>query len=249
MSNRLTRKEIKHDIREDQVKVGIERTFDYVANNSRKIAAAGAAVLLVILAAIGIRWALEERREEGSRALGRAVTVAQAQIAAEGEEPDPDHLSIPTFASEEARREKAKELLQGVVDEHGGTPADVAKVYLARILFDEGDTDGAKALWEEFVDEHPDHMLAASVRVSLLELDKAAGKTEKVVEELRASLEEQDPTIPNDVLLFELGQSLEELERSDEARDAYRRLADEYPDSPYAAQAQQKLRDLEPTAA
>lgn len=248
MSKRLTRKEIKHDIREDQVRVGITSIFEWMSRNARTVAAIGAGVLVVILAVFGIRYVLEQSRNEASEALGRAVAAAQAPVV--DEDANPDDAVSPTFASEEAKRARAEELLEGVIADYGNTSAgDVAKVYLARIRYDEGKTDEAKRLWQEFLDAHEDGMLAASVRVNLLELERAAGNTEKVVEDLRASLESQEPSMPTDVLLYELGQSLEELDRTDEARDTYRRLADEYPDSPYAQVAQSKLQELGPAAA
>jgi len=80
--------------------------------------------------------------------------------------------------------------------------------------------------------------------VSLLGLDRSAGKGQQVVDKLRADLEKEDKPLPEDVLLFELGTTLEQLGRRDEARTAYQRIADEYPDSPFAAKAQTKLREL-----
>ncbi|MDX1632647.1 MAG: tetratricopeptide repeat protein, partial [Thermoanaerobaculia bacterium] len=161
-----------------------------------------------------------------------------------------DSAVAPTFPSEEAKRARATALFEGVVQEHEGSPAgEVAKVYLARLFFEEGRTEEARELWQQFLDENPDHMLAAAVKLNLLDLERAAGNTEAVVEDLRASLEAEDSPVPTDALLFELAESLEELGRSEEARTMYQRLADEYPDSAYAGTAQQKLRDLEPAAA
>jgi tetratricopeptide (TPR) repeat protein len=248
MSKRLSRKEIKHDIREDQVRVGIEAIFDWVSQNARVVAAIGAGVLVLVLAVIGIRYFLEQRHDEASEALGRAIAAAQAPVVEEGAEPD--RTMAPSFPSEQTKRARARELLEGVIEDYGNTvAADVAKVYLARILYEQGQADEARRLWGEFLEEHPGHMLAASVRVNLLEQDRAAGKAEAVVEELRAWLGSEKPSLPTDVLLYELGRSLEELDRADEARDTYRRLADEYPDSPYARDAQAKLQELGPTSA
>src|SRR5581483_9627072 len=117
----------------------------------------------------------------------------------------------------------------------------VAKVYLGRIALVQGDAATARKDWQDFVDHHPDHMLAAGVRLSLLDLDRTSGKAQQVVEKLRADLDKDDKPLPEDVLLYELGSTLEQLGRSDEARTAYQRVVDEYADSPWASKARAKV--------
>lgn len=248
MSKRLTRKEIKHDIREDQFRVGIQRAFEFVSQNARMILFGAIGLVVLTVAVLGFRYYMDLRQDRAADALGEAMAVYGAEIVDEGAEPD--NSVMPTFATEDEKRARSRELFERVVREHGNTSAGgVAKVYLARIYFQEGRVEEAKEHWREFLEENPGHMLAAAVKLNLLELERAEGNTESVVEDLRASLEAKDSAIPTDALLFELAQSLEELERTEEARDMYQRLADEYPDSAFAGTAQERLRELEPAAA
>jgi len=82
------------------------------------------------------------------------------------------------------------------------------------------------------------------VRRTLLDLDRKEGKGEQVVQRLRADLEKEEKPLPEDVILFELGTTLEQLGRKQEAHDAFQRVVDEYPDSAWVSKATQKVREL-----
>jgi hypothetical protein len=62
-------------------------------------------------------------------------------------------------------------------------------------------------------------------------------------------LEKGDTPVPQDVLLHELGTTLEQLKRPQEAVQAYQRILDEFPQSPYRQEAQQKVSALDPARA
>ncbi|HVS01551.1 MAG TPA: tetratricopeptide repeat protein [Thermoanaerobaculia bacterium] len=243
MSDRLTRKEIKHDIREDSFRHSVARGFEYVATHSRMLALAGGAILLLIVVAFAVNGWLEGRQRRASEFLGRALEVAEAPVVGEGA--DPDDPLAPSFPDEESRAERASELFRQLQEEYGGTgAADVADVYLGRLAFEKGRIDEARQLWQGFIEEQKGHMLAAAVKTSLVALERQEGNGEAVAGELRQSLESSDGILPRDVALFELARTLEQLGRGDEARETYRRLADEFPDSPFARQAAVRMREL-----
>jgi predicted negative regulator of RcsB-dependent stress response len=247
-TQRLSRKEIKHDVREDAFRHGVEASYEYVKGHRRSLVLAVVGVVVVIAAVAGfITW--RHRRElAADELLGRAITVYAAPVQATGAKPDdPDS---PSFASEATKDAAAKKLFAQLVDDYSGTGgAAVGQVYLGRIALVQGDTATARKQWESFVDDHPEHMLAGGVRLSLLDLDRRSGKAQQVVEKLRADLEKDDKPLPEDVLLFELGTTLEQLGRNDEARTAYQRVVDEYADSPWATKARAKVQQLAPAGA
>jgi tetratricopeptide (TPR) repeat protein len=103
-----------------------------------------------------------------------------------------------------------------------------------------GDTERARELWQDFLDEHPKHMLGAEVRLNLYALDRAAGNAEAVAAELQAMLEAEDRPLPEDVVLHELAVTLESLGRDEEAAEHYQTLVSVHPQSAYATAARQK---------
>jgi predicted negative regulator of RcsB-dependent stress response len=244
MNQRLTRKEIKRD----DFAAAVGRSVEYAESHVRTLVYAGVGVLLLVLLGVGIYYWRGHRQLDANQALAQAMKVHDAPITATGAKPnDPNE---PSFATEAARRQRAKQVLEKVRDDYGSTDAaDVAGVYLARIAADEGRLDEARALWQGFIDDHGDSMLASEARLNLIDLDRKQGKGEQVVQQLRAMLEKGDAPLPQDVILNELGKTLEQLHRPQEAVQSYQRIVDEFPQSPYRTEAQQKISALDPTRA
>lgn len=227
MARRLTRKAIKEDIRHDELSTFLMRAMDQLERNRKAVIVALASVLFVVLAGFAFAGYLNHRRESAADELARAIDVYQAPIVED--DPAPDDPSKPTFASEEERRGRARQLFEAVRGFGSGAAGDVASLYLAEIAASEGDTATARRLWESFVEHHQGDVLATSARVNLIHLDRQEGKAEEVEKRLRAELESTDKTLPEDVTLYELARTLEALDRQDEADELYRRLVDEHP--------------------
>lgn len=244
MTQHLTRKEIK----QDDFATAVGRGLLYAESHARTLLLAlGAVALLAILFVVG-RAFMAERGEDANEMLSRAMKVSQAPLDAEA--PKPDDPTSPTFADSGARRTRAKQLFEEVRSEYGSTDAaDLAGLYLAQIAAEEGQLDRARELWSEFVDDHGDNLLAGQARVNLIHLDRQQGKGEDVATRLRAMLEQEEPELPKDVILFELATTQEELGRKEEALQSWRRLSEEYPESGYRADAQRKVAALDPARA
>lgn len=240
---RLSRKEIKHDLRDDAFHHTVGAGYEYVAGHRRQLLLVlGGVVLAAALAAGGWAW-LQRRESTAGERLSHALTVLEAPVVTSGARPEDPRA--PSFADAASRDRRAAELLAEVHDRYGSTAAGaVAAVHLGRMRLDAGDEAAARELWEGFLEDHEDHLLASAVRVSLLDLDRRAGKAEQVAAELQAQLEDGDPELPEDVLLYELALTQEQLGKAAEARQAYQRISDEYPDSPFASRAATKAREL-----
>jgi tetratricopeptide (TPR) repeat protein len=242
MNQRLTRKEIKRDELANVMGRGVE----YAESHVRPILYAVGGVLLLLALGVGLYFFLGSRARKANEALSYALKVDQAPIQATGAKPD-DKIA-PSFATEAARDAKAKELFSALHDDFGGTEAgDVAALYLAQSAAEEGQLDKARELWEDFVDDHGDHVLSGEARLNLFALDRKEGKGEELVTRLRGLLEESEPPLPKDVLLHEMAITQEQLGRPQEAVQAYQQIVDDYPQSPYLQDAQQKLSALDPS--
>ena len=232
MSQRLTRKEIKHDIREDEVRNVLVRVFDFLQERPREAAGIAGACVALVLAVIGLFAYLDRRGEAANEELAAALKIAAAPVNEEDARPeDPQE---PSFATEEAKRTRVKEAFGEV---GGGVAGDVSGLFLADAAASEGDAETARAIWESFLAEHEDHVLALSVRLNLIHLDRQNGRAQEVADQLQSELDSATRTLPEDVLLFELAQTLEALDQADEARDLYQRILDEHPKSPYTTEA------------
>jgi tetratricopeptide (TPR) repeat protein len=202
MNQRLTRKDIKRD----EFVEALERSASFVERNARILVASAIAVAVLVLAALGAWLWIGSRTTKANEVLADALEVYRAPIdpAAGEAEAAADE---PSFADAAARRARAAELLQQVRDDFGMTdPADVAGVYLGQIAAEEGRADDARRLWEDFVDDHGDHVLAGEVRINLLNLSREQGHHDEVVAQLEEMLAAApgERALPGDVVLFEL---------------------------------------------
>lgn len=242
-TQRLSRKEIKHEIRDDAFRHAVGESYGYVRGHQRNLLLAIGGVVLLVAAVAGWRTWATRREAAASDQLGHAIAAYDGQVVTTAA--NPDDLDSPSFPDEKSKQARAKELFEKLAKDYPRTGgAAVAEVYLGRIRFQQGDAAGARKVWQEFLDAHPDHILASAVRRTLLDLDRKEGKGEQVVQRLRADLEKEEKPLPEDVILFELGTTLEQLGRKQEAHDAFQRVVDEYPDSAWVSKATQKVREL-----
>lgn len=244
MNQRLTRKDMKRD----ELVEALGRSRSFVETHARLLVLIAVGVAVLILAGAGGWWWLAHQEAEANADLTAALEVLRAPV---GEGAVPLEAGGPTFPDAAARRARGEELLAEIRSSYRfADAADVAAVYLGQIAAEKGEADRARELWREFVEEHDDHLLADQVRVNLLHLDRAAGQGEQVLAELTAMLDAPPDgrALPGDVVLAEMARTLEELGRDEEALDRWRQLAEEYPASPYAVEAQQAAGPAGPSA-
>lgn len=244
MNQRLTRKDIKRD----EFAAAVGRSFEFAEIHSRQLLLMLGAVLLAVLVGILAFFYVNHRSDLANEALAKATKVYNAPIDPAAAKPnDPKE---PSFAGEAARQARARQLFERLQSDYRFTDAaDVASIYLAELDAASGKLADARRRWNDFVKRHGDHVLAAQARIDLMELDRSQGKGQAVAQQLRQMLDQSDAPLPQDVILYELATTLEQLNHNQEAAQTYQKLVEEFPQSPYRQTAQQKLTALDPTRA
>jgi predicted negative regulator of RcsB-dependent stress response len=233
--SRLSRQEMKRD----EVREWMERLIDWCYENLRLIIQLAVGLLVAFLIAAAVLTYRSNQERKANEALAWAMQVNSAPVVAENA--DPEDEKNPTFASEDARRAAAKPLFESLQDDYSSTgPGKVAAAYLAEIASDEGDYDSARSLWQSYIDYGRDDALSTAVYLNVLRLDRSRGQVQEVADRLRSELDSGKSPLPEDVLLWELGTTLEEMGKEEEAKESYQRIVDDFPLSAYTQQAQQK---------
>ncbi len=232
MGRRLTRKQIKQDEFISLVDQGIH----WMGANWRQAAYGLAGVLAVALVWWGVTTFLGSRSEAGGQALADALAVYESPVgsAAAG--------AKTSFATDTERLAAAEKAFQGVKSKYWLTPqAGIADLYLARIAADRGDLTLAIRKLGEITSKRSANPLVRLAMLDLVRLRVSRGEGRQLVGELEAMAAGKDPRLPRDAALFELGRIWDREGKPEEANRIYRKLIEDFPESPYRADAQQRL--------
>ncbi len=233
--DRQQRRNLKHDKFVDEIGSLSTRARE----NQRLLLTITAAAVILAVLAYGIYFYRSNREQKAQQGLATAIdTIESPLIPAPGAQPVPN----AKFKTEPERAATAEKQFRDVVANYGGTDAaDVASLYLARIDAGKGDVAGARALLQKFVSDNPKHLLVEGARYSLYQLRIDNGEAPQVAQELQAEIGKSDPSLPPDVLLSLLAHAWDVQGNAEKTKETYRRIVTEFPDSPYALEAQRRI--------
>ncbi|HEX9689159.1 MAG TPA: tetratricopeptide repeat protein [Thermoanaerobaculia bacterium] len=226
---RITRKELKRN----ELVESFGRTVDYVSHHRRGAFEALAAAAAVLAIAVGFFLFRGWRERQAGRDLSAALEILETRLAG-----DPTVATaartFPTAADRE--REATKHLK--AASEKGGTAAGrAAQVILAARA--EKPTQSTESLAKAARDGHAE--VAAAAEIDAARLLAAQGKNTEAIDRLKRAIESPKSVAPKDALLFTLAETYEKAGASADARATYQRLVNDYPNSPYRADARAKV--------
>jgi TolA-binding protein len=233
--DRQQRRDLKHDKFVDEIGSLSTRARE----NQRLLLTITAAAVILAVLVYGIYFYRSNREQKAQQGLATAIeTIESPLMPAPGAQPVPN----AKFKTEPERTAAAEKQFRDIAANYSGTDAvDVANLYLARIDAGKGDVAGARALLQKFISDNPKHVLVAGARYSLYQLRIDNGEAPQVSQELQAEIGKTDPSIPPDVLLSLLAHAWEVQGNADKTKETYRRIVTEFPDSPYALEAQRRI--------
>ncbi len=229
------RRELKHDRFVDEV----GSLWSKFGENRQLVIGTAVAVVVVAVGIYAFFMVRNTRERKAQVVLAAAAeTIDSPLLPANGGQAQPG----AKYKTEAERDAAALTQFQQLEAKYSGTSAaDIGKLYLARLDAGRGDIKDARTLLEEFIREHPDHVLVGSARFSLYQLRIENGEAPKVAAELQAEMNKTNPVLPADTLLVLLAHAYDAEGNTAKSRDAYRRITTEYPDSPYAVEAQRRI--------
>jgi TolA-binding protein len=233
----------RHQLKENEFLKTTVAVTKAVREN-RSVVALGLGAVIVVAAVLGgwMYWRTHRANEAGAL-LGIAMATAQAPIT-----PAP---SLPgatqtpgTFPTEQARADATIKLLTQAADSYPTTSEGIAARYqLGSELLSVGRLDDAQAAFQKVVAS------GSGVYVPLARLGQAqalmaAGKTDDAITIYTELAAARDSALPVDGLLMELARASQKAGKPQDARAAFKRVVDEFPESTYAADARQQLAAL-----
>ncbi|MFN8006874.1 MAG: tetratricopeptide repeat protein [Terriglobia bacterium] len=233
---RLTRHEI---LKEDHFLLFIEKSRDLFLTRRKEVLISAGVVALALVGYFGIRYGLAAQDEKSKEALSAALKIYHAPLTGSPEAPYFD-LTFPT-ANE--RLEKSLAQFQSVSSSYGSRSAGkIAQYYAGLCLRDLNKPDQAIRELEPLSKEKSDYgALALQALVSIYE---NSGNTAKAIEAYQRIVSDDTSAAPNSVALLYLAKLYEHQNQLAEATKLYQRVIKDFPGTPYASDAEQKLKQL-----
>jgi TolA-binding protein len=239
----MKRSERRH-LKENPFAVWVAEVSQIFVDYRREITYGAIAVLAVVVVAAGYLYWRSQVSARADVALASALTVADAPVvppppAGTTSAPAPQPGSYP---SEAAKLQAAAPLFVAVADRFPGTRAAIAAQYRAASAFAElGRFDEASARYREVIAQDPKSLYAEMSELGLAGVELAQGRADEAVTIYLRLVSAPDTRLPVDGLLVQLGRAYLKAGKTAEAAQTYKRIVDEFPQSPYVADARQAL--------
>jgi len=204
------------------------------------------AVAVIGIAAFGYyEW--HERTESRVHAmLADALVVQEARIgppaAATG---GGGGLTFPT------ERERAQAVIakfKAAADAYPSTDAGLfARYQEASTEMSIGNTAEAAKAYQQVIDQGGDKLYGQMARLGLAETHALAGQYEQAIVAYKELAQRKDGQLPVDGILMQLGRAQRDAGRASDAQQTFNRVVEEFPDSPFNADAKRELDALKKT--
>jgi predicted negative regulator of RcsB-dependent stress response len=236
----------RHHLKQNDLEVFTERARRAVQSRRRETMAVVAVVVVAGVAAFGYKMWGGRTEGRAHEMLADAVTVSEARVGAPIAPGTPGAgLSFPTEA---LRAEAALAKLKATADAYPTTDAGVYARYLeAATLIDLGRATEAVPVYQQVIDRSGDRIYGQMARLGLAEAQSRAGQYDQAINAFKELAQPKDGPLPIDAILMQLGRAYRDAGKRADAQQTFNRVVEEFPDSPFNADAKRELDGLKKT--
>ena len=228
MTQRITRRDMKRN----ELAETVGKTVGYVSEHKKGVTEAVAIVAGVAILVAGFfayrAWAERSAGRNLSEALGVLGTPLKS------EQP----TASKTYATAAERQAEADKFLRKAASHASTGPGRAARVILAASGSEK--PEEAVQAFEKAARKGKSEA-AAAAEIDAAKLLASQGKSTEAIDRLKRAIESPSTAAPKDALLFALAQIYEANGSASDAKATYQRLLTDYPNSPYRADARQKV--------
>jgi TolA-binding protein len=178
--------------------------------------------------------------------LAQAIAVQDARIGPPPMPGQPDQGL--RFATERERAQAALTKLKIAADAYPANDAGLyARYQQAATYMTLGDPGGAAAAYQQVIDQAGDRIYGQMARLGLAEAQAASGQYDQAIKTFQDLSQRKDGPLPVDGVLMQLGRTYLDAGKRTEAQQTFNRLVEEFPESPFSADARRQLDDMKKT--
>jgi TolA-binding protein len=235
------RPEERRHLKEDLFVSNTARVFESFTLQRDRWIKAGGAVLLLLVVAGAFAWWQKSRAEAGGAELGIALGIEQATIVPAPAVPGATQAA-GTYPTERAKKEAALKAFEQVAAKYGASKAGLtARYHVGVTQLGLGRYTDAQKTFEDVASRAGGSVYGAMARMGRAEALLSAGTYDEAIKAFTELSAERDGLLPIDGVLMQLARTCAKAGKTQEAKANFKRVVDEFPESPYAAEARQEL--------
>jgi TolA-binding protein len=238
----------RHKLKENEFARTVGRARHAVETRSRDIVKVLLGIVLLLAIAGAYMWWRGSQESRGNELLASALAayempVVPPQPPAPG---SPPPLPQPgTYQSEQERLDASLPLFLEAAEARPASRAAItARYHAAGILAATGRHAEAEEHYRQVVDRAGDSIYGRTGRLGLAETQVAQGKFDSAIDIYTELSRDTGSPLPLDSVLIHMGRAYARAGRADEATRTFNRIVDEFPQSPYAADARRELAEI-----
>lgn len=236
--------EERHHLKQNEFAVTAAKVAGTMAANRDRVVMGGIALVVVAALVGGYFYWNKRTNDQASGMLGRAMATAQAQVVPAPTLPGATQPA-GTYPTEQARDEAAIKAFQEVATAYPSTPAGIAaKYHAAASLMAAGRLAEAEQKFRDVTASGGSSIYASMAKMGLVTALVGQSKFDDAITTLNTLSGDRDGTLPLDGVLMELARTYVKAGKPQDARAAFKRVVDEFPQSGYSADARQQLAQL-----
>jgi TolA-binding protein len=236
----------RHHLKENELERLAIHARETMDARRREIMAA--LVVVIVIAAGAIGYVVWNQRVEGRAhaLLAEALAVEEARIGP----PAAPGTVAPTlsFPTERERAQAAVAKFKAAADAYPSSDAGIFARYkqaAANMLL--GASADAVTAYQNVIDRDADGVYGQMARLGLAEAQARSGQFDQAINAFKELSQRKDGPLPVDAILMQLGRTYLDAGKPTEAQQTFNRIVEEYPDSPFNADAKKELDSLKKT--
>ena len=233
----------RHHLKENDIAEWLIGAKHWYEANSKTIGYIGIAAALALAAVMGTMAYRQMNQGKATSALAAALAVAEAPVLP----PAPPEAGKPpvqrpgTYPTDRARLDAALPKLLAVAEAYPDSDAGLmARYRAAAALVTVGRTQEGAARYKEVVDKGKG-AYQVMARLGIAEAHLVAGQFDQAIASFKEVEALKSDDVPVDGVLMQLARAYQLAGKSEDAKKAFKRVIDEFPQSPYAAAARREV--------
>ena len=234
----------RHHLKENEFAATTARVVETVREHRDRLMMGSIVVAAIVLIGGGYWYWHKHTNDEASGLLGVGMAIAQSPIAPPPTVPGAMQTA-GTYPSEQDRQQAALQAFQQVTNEYPSTSAALtARYQMGVALMTLGRFAEAEQTFSAVSDQAGSSFYGAIARLGRAEALRYQSKYEEAIKALTDLAAQRNGALPVDGVLMQLAQTCLQAGKTQEARAAFKRVVDEFPESSYVNEARQQLTTL-----